>query len=201
MTETVRVAHIERRTRVEGPGERWALWVQGCSIGCADCCNPHTWPADGGVEIPVDALIADALDAGVEGITLIGGEPFEQAAPLARLAHAARTHGLGVICFTGYTMARLRNEARPDWDALLAGCDLVVDGPFVAGRPDTARPWVGSTNQQFHHVTNRYAGEELAPKAATLEIRVRRDGVVTAVGWPEPRVLDGLAAPGAARPS
>jgi anaerobic ribonucleoside-triphosphate reductase activating protein len=194
VNDTLRVAHIEPRTRVEGPGIRWALWVQGCTIGCAGCCNPHTWTPDGGFDVPVDALVENALAADVEGITLVGGEPFEQAAPLSRLARRVRDAGLGVVCFTGYTTERLRAAARPDWSALLTACDLVIDGPYVAHRPDTTRPWVGSTNQRFVHLTDRYAGVENGPKNATVEIRVRRDGVVTAVGWPNANLVEQLSA-------
>ena len=194
MIDTVRVAHIEPRTRVEGPGLRWALWVQGCTIGCAGCCNPHTWTTDGGFDIAVDALVDSALGAGVEGITLIGGEPFEQATPLSLLARRVKAAGLGVVCFTGYTLERLRSGTRPDWSTLLAECDLLVDGPYLAHRPDPTRPWVGSTNQRFVHLTDRYAGIEHGPKNATVEIRVRRDGVVTAVGWPDPQLVDQLSA-------
>jgi anaerobic ribonucleoside-triphosphate reductase activating protein len=56
------------------------------------------------------------------------------------------------------------------------------------------RPWVGSTNQRFVHLTHRYAGVENGAKNATVEIRVRRDGVVTAVGWPDATLVDQLSA-------
>ncbi|HET8646986.1 MAG TPA: 4Fe-4S cluster-binding domain-containing protein, partial [Vicinamibacteria bacterium] len=83
----VRVAARVPVTEVEGPGARFALWVQGCSIRCPGCCNPHLFPARGEV-VSVDALVAEvkAVRGRIEGLTLLGGEPFDQPAPLAVLA-------------------------------------------------------------------------------------------------------------------
>lgn len=186
------VAHIEPATTAEGPGVRWALWVQGCSIGCADCCNPHLWNASGGVAADVDDLLDAMLAASeVEGITLLGGEPFEQAAAAAELAEAARAHGLGVMTFTGYRYERLRDSHHPGWQALLGATDLLVDGPFQRERLDTSRPWVGSTNQRFLHLSNRYR-DAVTFDRDRVEIRVRRDGAVGINGWPESRLIDAL---------
>ena len=75
---SVRIARVVPRTAVEGPGVRTAVWVQGCSVRCAGCFNPHTWAAEGGTSVPVAALLAILVDQEVEGITLLGGEPFDQ---------------------------------------------------------------------------------------------------------------------------
>lgn len=191
---TVRVARVIPHTTAEGPGTRWALWVQGCTIGCVACCNPHTWDPGGGAAISIDQLINSMLAAPVEGITLLGGEPLEQAPALAELAEAAQTNGRSVMTFTGYRYEVLRRSGNAGWHALLSATDLLVDGPFLRDRIDTRRPWVGSTNQRFLHLTDRYRDYTFdAPDR--LEIRVRRDGAVLVNGWPEPaliQVLDDL---------
>jgi anaerobic ribonucleoside-triphosphate reductase activating protein len=134
----------------------------------------------------------------VEGVTLLGGEPFEQAAPLARFADALRAAGLSVMTFTGYELPQLRQWAlmRPDVAALLEATDLLADGPYLRDRPDTARPWVGSTNQGLHALTDRYADEisHLSRHADRLEVRVESDGTVSVNGWAELAVLDELLA-------
>ena len=106
-----------------------------CSIGCADCCNPHTWDADAGTAFTTDDLIDQMLTAPVEGITLLGGEPFDQARRDGdtRSGRAARP-GLGVMTFTGYRYEVLRRSSRPDWASLLAATDLLVDGPYLQDR-------------------------------------------------------------------
>jgi anaerobic ribonucleoside-triphosphate reductase activating protein len=189
----VRVAHVEPVTSAEGPELRWALWVQGCSLGCPGCCNPHLWDAAGGTATSVDDLVRAmrAVSDVVEGITLLGGEPFEQAEPLAEIAAAAHDQGLGVMTFTGYRVEHIRGSAIAGWQALLATTDLLVDGLFLRDRVDTARPWVGSTNQRFIHLTDRYRDAALGTHDR-VEIRVRRDGAVAINGWPEPSLVSSL---------
>jgi anaerobic ribonucleoside-triphosphate reductase activating protein len=163
--------------------------VQGCSIRCPGCFNPHLWAATGATTTETANFSADlvqrALVKGVEGITLLGGEPFEQAAPLAEVAHAVRTADLTVMTFTGYTLDELRawSTNRPDIAMLLAETDLLADGPYLADRPELLRPWVGSTNQRLHALTPLYEGvlEELPPDR--VEVRVRNDGIVAVNGW------------------
>ncbi|MFD0585530.1 4Fe-4S cluster-binding domain-containing protein [Dactylosporangium darangshiense] len=89
----VRVGRFVERTVAEGPGERTAIWVQGCSIRCEGCFNPHLWAFRGGTVVPTAAVIARVLAAGTEGLTLLGGEPFDHAAPLAAVARPRAAPG------------------------------------------------------------------------------------------------------------
>jgi anaerobic ribonucleoside-triphosphate reductase activating protein len=158
----------------------------------------------GGTRLEVADVVAaiGRVRDGVEGVTLLGGEPFDQAAALAEVARAARALGLSVMTFTGYTLEALRARRDPGTRALLAATDLLVDGPYVAARPERARRWVGSTNQRFHFLTGRYApGIEAVPAGApaeTVEVSISPDGRVAANGWP---ALDPEGATGAASPS
>jgi anaerobic ribonucleoside-triphosphate reductase activating protein len=185
----LRVATIVEDTRAEGPGRRWALWVQGCSLHCANCCNPEMFDPRRGEAMEDAALIAQITAAqrgGVEGISVLGGEPFEQAAALAGLAGHARAIGLTVMVFSGYTLGELR--ARPDAAALLACTDVLVDGRFDAARPEPPPPvgrrWIGSTNQVRHHLTAAYAEDDPQWRAAnTIEIRLSKSAL-RINGWP-----------------
>lgn len=166
-------------TRAEGPGERACLWVQGCPIRCAGCAVPWTWDADAGEWMDVGALAEHILGGPpVEGVTFLGGEPFEQAAGLAELGGILRGAGLSVLTFSGYTLEKIRRAGRADWDALLGVTDLLIDGPFVRGRLDLSRPWVGSSNQRYHFLTDRYRHlePELSSIPQRLEVRVHPDG-------------------------
>jgi anaerobic ribonucleoside-triphosphate reductase activating protein len=178
-------------TEVEGPGARYAVWVAGCSIRCPGCCNPHLFDAAGGQVVAVSVLLDEvrALREHIEGLTLLGGEPFEQAAPLAALAEGARGLGLSVMTFTGYTLDALRARADPAVDALLAATDVLVDGPYLAHLPEPRRRWAGSQNQRFHYLTDRYSPAiELPGESDALrgvEVRISLDGRVLVNGWPE----------------
>jgi anaerobic ribonucleoside-triphosphate reductase activating protein len=185
----LRIATIVDDTRAEGPGRRWALWVQGCSIRCAACCNPEMFDPRRGQAIAIDALavqLAEARARGVEGVTFLGGEPFEQAAALAGLARHARGLGLTVMVFSGYTLDQLR--ARADAAPLLAQVDLLVDGPYDRTRPEPRPPvgrrWIGSANQRMHYLTAAYAPDDpQMHDANTIEIRLSKQGLLIN-GWP-----------------
>src|SRR5438105_13067334 len=96
----VQVAQIVAATEAEGPGVRYALWFQGCPLRCPGCCNPEMLPFAGGTERDADALLAEIAAADVEGVTLLGGEPFAHAAGAAELGRGTRAMGKTVMAFS-----------------------------------------------------------------------------------------------------
>jgi anaerobic ribonucleoside-triphosphate reductase activating protein len=200
--DALRWSRFLASTTAEGPGLRSALWVQGCSVHCPGCFNPQLWAEMGGrVENPADLaerFVADALGADVEGITLLGGEPFDQAAALGPIAEAFRAAGLSVMTFTGYPLDLLTDwsAARPDLARLLAATDLLIDGPYLRDRPDAGRPWLGSTNQGIRALTPVYAEEvariEREGGLDRLEIRIHPDGQIDVNGWADDAALEQL---------
>src|SRR5687768_1759776 len=187
---TLRVGARVPVTRAEGPGARYALWVQGCSIRCPGCCNPHLFDAALGSDESVEALLAEVAGArpAIEGLTLLGGEPFDQAAAVARLALGTRDLGLSVMTFTGYTIEELRARADAGVETLLRATDVLVDGRYDAARPERRRRWVGSENQRFHYLTDRYSPAIEVPAAGgplrEVEVRIDADGWIHSNGWP-----------------
>jgi anaerobic ribonucleoside-triphosphate reductase activating protein len=180
------LASIVERTEAEGPGARFAVWAQGCRIGCADCCNPHLWSHEPAQTWRVSALLERIRAARVrhpdlEGVTLIGGEPFEQDTALAPLARALRADGLSVLAFTGHLLEELQERGSP----LLTEVDLLVDGPYVQALRTTTRRWIGSTNQRLHFLSDAYQPDD--PRFAepnTAEIRLNGEGEIQVVGFP-----------------
>ena len=181
-------------TEAEGPGRRAALWVQGCNKRCRGCCNPaYLQLAER--ELVSASSVLDWLGNAhhahdLEGVTFLGGEPMLQAQGLAFVAQGAQSLGLSVMVFSGYTKSELDVLRLPGADQLLRYTDVLVDGPFEANLPEQSRRWVGSTNQQFNYLTERYdarieSGDRLD---RVLEIRLKTDGTVFINGWPE-RVL------------
>ncbi|WIB11049.1 4Fe-4S single cluster domain-containing protein [Arthrobacter sp. zg-Y820] len=191
----MRIASVIPRTTAEGPGTRFAIWAQGCSIRCSGCFNPHYWNPEGGRETAVEELAQQAIYSEAEGITLLGGEPFEQAPAFASLAETVRSQGLSVMVFTGYEREHLESRLGPEGAAaLLAATDLLVDGPYQADQPDLVRPWVGSANQRFHFLTDRYSDLEQSLTALPdrLELRIGPTGSIAVNGWAPVDRLDAL---------
>jgi anaerobic ribonucleoside-triphosphate reductase activating protein len=182
------VAQTVAVTEAEGPGRRFALWFQGCPLRCPGCCNPEMLPFAGGVRRLLAEVVAEmetaAREHGVEGITLLGGEPLAHAAGAARLARAAWDRNLSVMVFSGYTIEEARSSGDAATADLLACVDILVDGPYLREQPDTRRRWVGSANQRVHFLTARYHADDprwLAPN--TLEVRLR-GAELTVNGFP-----------------
>ena len=183
-SHTARVAHVAAATEAEGPGLRYAVWFQGCPLRCPGCCNPEFLPFSGGVATPTADLVAGlhaqlVATPALEGVSLLGGEPFAHAEAAGVLAAEARALRLGVMVYTGYTLEALRAKADAAVDRLLSLTDLLVDGPYVREQPDTSRRWVGSTNQRLHFLTGRYdPADGCWARRNTLEIRVAGNEVI-----------------------
>lgn len=185
------------RTRAEGPGIRGALWVAGCTIRCAGCFNQDLLERDGSTKTDIDEVFEQLTSApDIEGVTFLGGEPFNQAAALAEVASQVRQKGLSVMTFTGYRKEHLAGGQIGGARALLDETDLLIDGPFLKGKIDTQRPWVGSTNQRILALTDRYRSQlaELLTGPDRLELTISQDGTISANGWATQEQLDSLLA-------
>lgn len=181
----LRLAKRIPRTESEGPGARFAVWVQGCTIRCVSCCNPEMFHAHGGDEVSVQAL-ADEIrrTPRIEGVTFLGGEPFEQAAGLAALALRVHDMGLSVMTFTGFVHEDLVARGQDEQLALLAHTDLLADGPFDVSRPGSKWRWLGSQNQRLIHLTDRYSPDDPRLTAEnTVDITIGPNGIQVS-GWP-----------------
>ena len=158
---------------VDGPGLRYAVFVQGCSHHCPGCHNPESQPAEGGTETTLAALLADIRANGlVHDVTLSGGEPFEQPEACAALAAALKREGYGIWCYTGYLYDDLAGRTDPAIANLLDHIDVLVDGPFVESRKSLELKWCGSSNQRLIDLpATRRAGSvvEWQPVSFSLE--------------------------------
>jgi anaerobic ribonucleoside-triphosphate reductase activating protein len=152
-----RVADYKPFVMVDGEGVRCSLYVSGCPFACAGCFNEAAWSFRYGT--PFDAALAERIAAdlaheAVQGLSLLGGEPFLNTAVCLRVVRRLRAeHGRAkdVWCWTGYTLEELLAAARAghaDKAALLAEVDVLVDGRFELGQRDPALAFRGSRNQR-----------------------------------------------------
>jgi anaerobic ribonucleoside-triphosphate reductase activating protein len=183
----LRIAYLRPATRAEGPGSRIAIWTQGCSIKCPSCFNPELWSVRGGSEYSPSELAEVVssmveLDSEIEGVTFLGGEPFDQPGELGLAAGLIRRLGLSVMTFTGFYLKDLEDSDDAGVAKLLAETDLLVDGPFLQDLLDQSRPWLGSSNQSFHFLSDRYSAKDVEFRDA-LEISIKTDGSVSLNGW------------------
>jgi anaerobic ribonucleoside-triphosphate reductase activating protein len=171
-SEALRIFGTADDSIVDGPGIRFAVFTQGCSQNCPGCHNPKSHAYDGGVEISAEELWGRICTNPIlQGLTLSGGEPFDQAAallPLARWAHAGGAEGLpshkpmNVWAYSGYlfedliaTQVGQRPPRAPQgfkteaaWE-LLQNVDVLVDGRFEQDKKSYALVFRGSSNQRL----------------------------------------------------
>ncbi|MCF0234942.1 MAG: anaerobic ribonucleoside-triphosphate reductase activating protein [Thermoguttaceae bacterium] len=159
----LRVAGFAQDSIVDGPGLRYVVFTQGCPRSCPGCHNPQTHDPNGGEETTTEAVFTQiASNPLLDGVTISGGEPFMQAVAVADLVQKIQKLGLTVGVYTGYTWEELMGANNPAWNALLAGIDFLVDGPYIQEKRDWALKFAGSSNQRYIDVKKSLAAGELA---------------------------------------
>lgn len=150
----MQINHIEAASRVDGPGERVVLFVQGCPIHCRGCQSKKTWnPKAGRAEDVTDiAQTLAALAARHGNVTLSGGEVFAQPQALAQLVTELKALGVkNIVVYSGYTWDQLLSHIHPAYPYLreiLTRIDVLVDGPYIKDLDDDLITWRGSRNQR-----------------------------------------------------
>jgi len=186
---------------VLGYGRRVGIWTQGCRIRCAGCVSRDTWAADPQAAVDDTELldwIRSLPEDEVDGITISGGEPFDQPAALEHLLDGLlswrrqRTRPADLLCYSGYPLRRLRARHGP----ILNRLDVLIPEPFRAANT-TAPPMRGSSNQPMVLLTplaeERY-GASFAldvDKVPRLQVEVDNEAIWY-IGVPRPGDMDRL---------
>lgn len=194
MTDEIRINRAHYPVTVLGPGKRIGIWLQGCSIGCPGCLSKDTWPTDSGTLIQIGQLVdwcRKYESEGVDGITISGGEPFEQPEALEALLgelHAwtdKKSPPIDYLCYSGNKFGVLHKQH----PRILSMLDTIISEPFVEA--ELGKPLRGSGNQPIIHLTElgasrfaEYADESLSQSAKRFQLTV--DGKsVWFIGIPE----------------
>jgi anaerobic ribonucleoside-triphosphate reductase activating protein len=191
-------------SRANGPGIRSVIWTQGCTLGCPGCWNPQTHPTDTGREVSPEDLAAEIIRAApalVEGVTISGGEPMQQAYHLLELLvhirHRRPDWSIGL--FSGYSALELQDghyltghapavdipTARHLWERIRRYLDFAVLGRYDATRP-AGGPLCSSDNQRLHLFSFRY---KLSDFTTVYEATIAPDGLTHITGFPASQVL------------
>lgn len=165
----IRLAGLVPESIVDGPGLRFAIFVQGCPHRCEGCHNPETHDFNAGRLADTERLFQKIQEYPlIHGVTFSGGEPFCQPGPLAALAKALKAAGYHLMCYSGYTFEELLERSKEDLHTreLLERLDLLVDGRFELAQRSLELKFRGSRNQRILDVPKSLA----AGKAAEAEL-------------------------------
>lgn len=195
--DVLRVGAFQERSYVAGPGCRAVIWVTGCLRRCPGCIKPEFLPFEVGEFVSIDEMAKMVLAIeGLEGVTYSGGEPFEQAVPLANLSRMLKSAGLSIAAYSGYRYEALCAD-RIRFGPLLDELDVLIDGEYLQNSGGV-QLWRGSDNQRIHVLSPINCAINDQP---IQEIQVTLEGDrVRITGFPDPAtekmILDGLSACG-----
>lgn len=161
----MRIARILSPVHSLGPGERVCLWTQGCSKRCGGCISPELQPftgreADEGALARI--LLQVAEKNGCTGITISGGDPFEQPRSLLRLLKLLREGFDDILVYTGFTLRDIQDGlAGSEAKECLDYIDVLIDGAYIDALNRKDCVLRGSANQKIY-----FFKESLAPAYA-----------------------------------
>ncbi len=185
-------------SRVNGPGIRAVLFFQGCSLGCRSCWNPKSHPFIGdehSVEEVTGWVLAANRETTLNGVTLSGGEPMQQADAVLALVESLRRRlpELSIGLYSGYSEEELRSgrywcrsepplcAKRGIWQRLASHLDFAVLGRYIDSRPSML-PLRTSANQQLKLFSSRHGEQDFEPQE--VEIHIGAQGLVQVTGFP-----------------
>ena len=170
-----------------GPGRRLGIWLQGCSIRCPGCISVDTWSATQGhttIEAIVEALLPWLPDA--EGITVSGGEPFDQPQALTVLLKELRQlRPVDILVYSGYPFDALSTWLRENPGLI----DVLISEPYEERAAQTLA-LRGSDNQRIHFLTelgsSRFGSFDRSalPDDRRFDVMFDTDGTVWLAGIP-----------------
>lgn len=140
---------------VNGPGIRYVLFTQGCTMYCKDCHNKHAWDMNGGTFMSIEDVIAHIKSSPfISGVTLSGGDPIEQPKEVSELCSRVKNDmpNLNILLYTGRTLQELREANNIYIDRILSTIDYLIDGKFDSNKINGAKKYTGSSNQKIYNL-------------------------------------------------
>lgn len=177
--------YLENST-IYGPGNRFVIWFQGCSLRCKGCWNKDMWSFKENQLFKIYELFERIkASEGIEGVTFLGGEPLDQAENLSILVKMLRDEGLSIMLYTGYEYEEISGTLKEEIFLL---SDIVVSGRYVETLRSVYLKWKGSENQKIIFNSGVYREYEsiVDEHENDIEIHIDETGEITIAGYPEP---------------
>ncbi len=180
METVLRLHEIVPLTFANGPGARACIWVQGCSLACPGCFNPQTHDFSAGDVRRVDWLVDQVLALkGIEGVTISGGEPFQQPEAILLLLKLLRSRSeLSTIIFSGFDKSELERMAC--FEEVKVNVDAIIAGRYREEQR-LASGLLGSANQEILLCSDRYCLDDFIA-VPPAEVIIGADGSITISG-------------------
>lgn len=177
------IAHIEIGSEIYGPGKRFVIWLQGCSLACTGCWNKTMWSFSPHILMERDEVLEQIIsNPEIEGVTLLGGEPLQQSENLYWLMLALNKRNISMMLYTGYEQEEICNTETFSKICNLA--DILISGRYRDDERDLFLRWRGSRNQSLLIQTERYTDLDIEDGLNEVEITIDEFGSVILLGYP-----------------
>jgi anaerobic ribonucleoside-triphosphate reductase activating protein len=173
-------------SKIHGPGTRFVIWVQGCSIHCPGCANTDLWEFNQGKLRTISDLMQEIQSIeGIEGITITGGEPLDQAKAVGKLISRCKATGLTAVLYSGYEPDEIAED--PEKQNAMDLADIVILGRFQKENQSSFLRWRGSSNKEFifHNEEYKHQLDQLGNNINEVEIHIYEDGSIIIAGYPD----------------
>ena len=178
MINVQKVMFVENE-HLYGPGKRLLVYLKGCSIHCEGCINPHLWSFEGGTPLTANEIVKIVIDNGLDGVTLHGGEPLDQADGLLEVVKDIKASGGTVILFTGYIKKEINGSRLKVWNL----ADIVVAGRFELPKRNIYLQFRGSTNQKVYTHKGKYKNYKTKDGYTTAMFTIGENGSMDVNGF------------------
>ena len=192
----LKVVRLKPKSNVLGPGCRAVIWTHGCSKKCPHCIAEEMNAAPPEAEYTPTELYEWLTNIeGIEGVTVSGGEPFEQdITALETFLRLVKSdpRQLSMMCYTGKLLTELQNN--PNIAGILEHIDILVDGPYIH-ELNGGHKWRGSSNQRIFALNDKYIDIVLEAENSVdrgIEISLSAEMRLELTGIPKPGFMDDL---------
>jgi len=150
-TKSIYLYRLYHHSTVDGPGRRSVVQVAGCSIRCVGCYVPDTHERANSKLTSIEKIVeeVDKKSGEHDGVTILGGEPFDQPESLLHLVEELKTKGYHLVIYSGYTLESLLERKSEIINEILVRTDLLIDGSFQRELALNAGEYRGSSNQRL----------------------------------------------------
>lgn len=149
MREYGNYAQIRKYDVANGFGIRVSIFCTGCTHKCPGCFNELYQDFNYGkkwTQEQTDLVVEYMKDPAVKGLTLLGGEPFQNTWLVDVIREVKKQTNKEIWAYSGYIYDKLiQDEDRLE---MLKECDILVDGPFIQELKDLKLRFRGSSNQR-----------------------------------------------------
>ena len=175
-----------------GPGNRLCIWTIGCKRRCLGCVSKRLQDDRYASDYVIEEYLSGFNFTKIDGVTISGGEPFEQISELNHLVDYILDKGVeDILVYTGYTIKELKAMNNEIVNQILNKIAVLIDGPYIQSLNKQTNNLKGSENQEIHFVKIIYKDKyERYLKEERCISKINTGNILIGVGIPTDKIIE-----------